>query len=126
MARYVAQGFPEKYGLTANGIMLRKHLEENVMGLMDLWWEEYCLGSKRDQLSLQYSSWKKNFKITLMEEDAQKNCLCPLALHSVTLRQSDRRDAAPRRVCQSKEYRHSNILDAPCLAYVRFLNAPRR
>jgi hypothetical protein len=73
MARYMAQGFPKGYGLTANGTILRKHLDAKVMGLMDLWWKEYCLGSKRDQLSLQYSIWKKNINIISMDEEAQKN-----------------------------------------------------
>ncbi|MEI7590456.1 MAG: glycosyltransferase domain-containing protein, partial [Deltaproteobacteria bacterium] len=51
MVRYATQGFPEKYGLTANGIILRKHFDENVIALMDSWWREYSNGEKRDQLS---------------------------------------------------------------------------
>lgn len=73
MAQYLAQGFPERYGLTANATILRKHLDANVLDLMESWWSEYCSGARRDQLSLQYSAWKKSVVITLMEEEAQAN-----------------------------------------------------
>ncbi len=36
MARYAAQGFPEKYGLTANGIIFRKHFDANVISGLPL------------------------------------------------------------------------------------------
>jgi hypothetical protein len=65
MERYAEKGFPEKFGLTENGVILRQHLVKNIIALMDLWWEEYCNGGKRDQLSLPYLIWK--YKIDVKE-----------------------------------------------------------
>jgi hypothetical protein len=70
MSEYAAQGFPKKFGLTANGLIFRKHLDENVIDLMECWWQEYCIGGKRDQLSLQFLIWKRNIKAMLLEESA--------------------------------------------------------
>jgi len=65
MARYTADGFPEKFGMTENGIIFRRHHDENVIAMMDSWWEEYCNGGRRDQLSLPYLIWKH--KIDVLE-----------------------------------------------------------
>ena len=65
MARYSADGFPEKFGMTENGIIFRRHHDENVIAMMDSWWEEYCYGGRRDQLSLPYLIWKH--KIDVLE-----------------------------------------------------------
>lgn len=73
MKRYARDGFPLKFGLTSNGIILRKHFDANVIALMTAWWEEYSIGAKRDQLSLQYLIWKHNIHIATMEESAHKN-----------------------------------------------------
>ena len=68
MSRYAEQGFPENYGLTANGIILRNHLNNEVILLMNYWWEEYSRGCKRDQLSLAYLLWRNNFSIVPINE----------------------------------------------------------
>lgn len=58
--RYKKEGFPEKYGLTENTVLLRRHTPE-LNNLMDMWWDEIKNGSYRDQLSLQYVIWKSGF-----------------------------------------------------------------
>ena len=68
MSLYAKQGFPKEYGLTANGIILRKHLNIEVILLMNSWWEEYSRGCKRDQLSLAYLLWKYKFPIVHISE----------------------------------------------------------
>jgi hypothetical protein len=65
MSRYAADGFPEKFEMTENGIIFRRHHDKNVMAMMDSWWEEYCNGGRRDQLSLPYLIWKH--KIDVLE-----------------------------------------------------------
>lgn len=65
MARYAADGFPRKFWMTENGIIFRKHNDSDVTSLMDFWWEEYCNGGRRDQLSLPYLIWK--YKIDVLE-----------------------------------------------------------
>ncbi len=83
MAKYSAEGFPENYGLTANGIIIRKHSDANVIALMVAWWEEYCLGGNRDQLSLTYLIWRNNFNIIFMTETAwNKNKYFRITLHN--------------------------------------------
>lgn len=73
MARYAADGFPEKFGLTENGIIFRRHYDQKVIMLMESWWGEYCSGGRRDQLSLPYLIWKKNIGVALMAETARNN-----------------------------------------------------
>lgn len=61
--KYREEGFPERFGLTENGLILRNHCHPVVVDLMELWWCEYLDGGMRDQLSLQYSCWKKQIAI---------------------------------------------------------------
>lgn len=65
MARYSADGFPENFGMTENGIIFRRHHDGNVIAMMNSWWDEYCNGGRRDQLSLPYLIWKH--KIDVLE-----------------------------------------------------------
>lgn len=82
MARYRAHGFPMNYGLTANGILLRKHHDENLIDMMNDWWGEYSSGGRRDQLSLAYLSWKREFLIEIMSESVwSKNKYFRINLH---------------------------------------------
>ena len=57
MARYHSEGYPAHYGLTENGVILRRHTPAIVL-LENRWWKEICKGSRRDQLSLPYVMWK--------------------------------------------------------------------
>ena len=36
---------------------------------MELWWEELKYGSKRDQLSFNYASWKTNTQFNWINQD---------------------------------------------------------
>lgn len=63
--KYASEGFPKLFGMTENGIIFRKHYDQNVIALMESWWDEYCIGGKRDQLSLPYLIWKN--KIDVLE-----------------------------------------------------------
>jgi len=89
MERYAMEGFPRSYGLTANGTIFRNHMNESIILLMNAWWSEYCSGAKRDQLSLQYLTWKLNVRVTEMEEVAQKNKrFFKIAIHKALRRKS--------------------------------------
>ena len=55
-------GFPEHYGLSENNILIRKHKDPTTINFMKKWWKMVKKGSKRDQLSFIYISWKYNFK----------------------------------------------------------------
>lgn len=58
--RYKWEGFPSKYGLSENNIIIRKHFNKNIIQLMKDWWREVYSGSQRDQLSFKYAVWLNN------------------------------------------------------------------
>jgi hypothetical protein len=57
MDQYRARGYPSGNGLFATGIIARWHDRDNLRAMCEFWWEEYQRGSRRDQLSLNYSIW---------------------------------------------------------------------
>jgi hypothetical protein len=67
--RYRGEGFPSKFGLSANSVLIRMHHHPSVIQLMEMWWEEIQNGSKRDQLSLYYLLWKTGFKPMVLQND---------------------------------------------------------
>lgn len=64
MAEYRSQGFPEHFGLTAGGIILRKHHSDECKKIMNEWWNMYLNGPKRDQLSLMYCMWENGYSLS--------------------------------------------------------------
>lgn len=60
------QQYPIGYGLFENNIIIRKHNDETIRLIDDLWWKLYEKYSPRDQLSLFYIFWKNNFKPELI------------------------------------------------------------
>lgn len=60
---YRKAGFPHKYGLFENNVIVRRH-SVNIKKLMSDWWEEYCSYTKRDQLSFCYVLWKNSISCT--------------------------------------------------------------
>ena len=55
------EGFPEHFGLFENNVLLRKHNDPSVVDMSEAWWKEYCDYTHRDQFSLMYVYWKKNY-----------------------------------------------------------------
>lgn len=60
--KYKEEGFPEHYGLTACGIIARKHNDPLCIKIMDEWWNIFLNYSKRDQLGFMYVMWKNGLK----------------------------------------------------------------
>ena len=54
MKRYKNCKVNKNNGLSECSVILRKH-NEKVKSFNEIWWEEICQGSKRDQLSFDYS-----------------------------------------------------------------------
>ncbi len=71
MNEYRADGFPRKFGLSENGILLRRHNNEKVIKLMNDWWKEMNNKTQRDQLSLGYVLWKNDMQFIYMDESAR-------------------------------------------------------
>jgi hypothetical protein len=57
MDRYRAVGYPLKRGLHECTVLLRRHTPA-MAALNELWWDEICRGSRRDQLSFDYCCWR--------------------------------------------------------------------
>ncbi len=68
MDKYSERGFPSNHGLFATGILVRKNTNE-INEFNNLWWNEVKTGSKRDQLSQVYCSWKLGVSINVIPGD---------------------------------------------------------
>ena len=73
MERYLTDSYPEQNGLISSGVILRKHNSTDVIDCMEHWWNEVKYGSKRDQLSFNYSAWKTELKYTWIHGDIRDN-----------------------------------------------------
>lgn len=71
--KYRQEGYPEHNGMIISMIMLRKHNEPDVVETMKKWWSELERGSKRDQLSFNYSVWKTGLDLTWLPGDSRDN-----------------------------------------------------
>jgi hypothetical protein len=67
MKGYRNQGFPEHFGMVATGLTIRNHGIKNNIKFAQNWWKEVRLGSKRDQLSFNYTLWKHPIDINIMD-----------------------------------------------------------
>ena len=50
--------YPKNNGLWANGVLIRKHNDPDIIKMNEMWWQEIQNGSRRDQLSAPYVAWK--------------------------------------------------------------------
>lgn len=58
---FLAEGFPEKFGLSENTVMIRHHNDKGCKKIMEEWWEGYKNIIQRDQVVLFYVLWKNGF-----------------------------------------------------------------
>ena len=79
---YFNEGYPHNNGLIVSGILVRRHKESNVIETMEKWWEEVKYGSKRDQLSFDYSVWKTGLNYNYIEGDIRDNKYFKLLSHN--------------------------------------------
>jgi hypothetical protein len=61
MKRYFAKGYPVNNGLAECTVLLRRHTEK-VKAFNELWYREIIKGSRRDQLSFNYTAHKLGLK----------------------------------------------------------------
>ena len=75
--RYCAEGFKDDMGLAECGILVRRSNDVELRTLMELWYEEFDKGIRRDQISLLPCIQKRNFeKYTLLEGSLWHNQFC--------------------------------------------------
>jgi hypothetical protein len=65
VSAYRQEGFPDRFGLFACGVILRRHTPE-VTAINDLWWKQVEQFSHRDQISLPYVLWKLKSPIPIV------------------------------------------------------------
>lgn len=65
MSEYKSKGLPERVGMVASGVMIRRN-EDHVNRFLKLWREEVEKHSKRDQLSFNFITWQTRFQFNLM------------------------------------------------------------
>jgi hypothetical protein len=71
---YRADGFPEYQGMVATGITVRKNSDEmKIFG--EIWFEQILKYSERDQLSFNYTIWKRPDLIEYETKDAWKDII---------------------------------------------------
>lgn len=68
IAKYRAEKFPQKFGLSATGIFVR-WTTINMNAVMDDWYDQIVNFSFRDQLSYDYIRWKHKLNQYFMEQD---------------------------------------------------------
>jgi len=73
MNRYLSEGYPKQNGLSTTPIMVRNHMDDNVINNNEDWWSEIKHNSKRDQLSFNYIAWKNQFNFVYLEGDSRNN-----------------------------------------------------
>ena len=71
--RYRRDGYPENNGQARNTILIRRHNNLDIIKTMEDWWTEVKYGSKRDQLSFPYVSWKNKLDFNYIDEDIDNN-----------------------------------------------------
>lgn len=59
--RFRNEGYPKNHGLITAPILIRKHFDDELVSVMEAWWNIVANESKRDQLSFNYVAWKLNF-----------------------------------------------------------------
>lgn len=81
--RYVDWGFEDNFGISENGLLIRRHYEARVIQLMELWWEEYQQGCLRDQVSLMPCIHRIGFMpyFQFIEMDIRKNNMLMVLRH---------------------------------------------
>jgi hypothetical protein len=68
LVAYKSIQLPVGFGLTENGVLIRRHNHITVSTLMDEWWAEYCKCGKRDQILLPMLLWKNDVHVTPIVE----------------------------------------------------------
>lgn len=82
--RYREKGIPEKVGLWETNVLVRRHNDPACIELMNRWWQEIQIGSRRDQLSLPVAQQELGVAIAPLDTRgvcARRHPLLTLSLH---------------------------------------------
>jgi len=65
--KYKNENYPKEQGLISSGLLFRRHNDPDVIKLMNDWWNEIRMYSRRDQLSFNYVCWKNKFQYEMCD-----------------------------------------------------------
>jgi len=83
MSRYRRDGFPTSWGLFEGNVIIRSNGNPDMANLMEMWWNEYLSGVRRDQLSLTYLAWKSSTKIYNLGPSDPRDMRAYFSLHKI-------------------------------------------
>lgn len=69
LAFYESEGHPRHFGMIEANVLIRRHGDAEVHKVMNAWWHEVQIRSRRDQLSFPYVARKNAFWPTIMGKD---------------------------------------------------------
>src|SRR5690606_9982205 len=67
-----AEQYPEHHGLIVGTVLVRRHRNPHLIGVMEDWWHMVKNFSKRDQLSFNYVAWKHGFTYGVIQGDVRR------------------------------------------------------
>ncbi len=71
--RYRNEGYPQGNGMIDSACLVRDLHDKQLQETMRIWWNEVLHGSRRDQLSFNYSCWKNNQRYDTSKLDIYNN-----------------------------------------------------
>lgn len=71
--RYREEGYPPHNGLIVATVLVRRHHAADVVRAMERWWQEISFGSRRDQLSFNYTVWCEKVSFAIIEGNIRRN-----------------------------------------------------
>lgn len=72
-AHYRDEGFLDNVGFAWTLVLIRRHLEPDVILQMKGWWTELKTWTRRDQMSFNYVAWRDGFQFVYMNGDPADN-----------------------------------------------------
>jgi hypothetical protein len=84
IVRYAVAGYPERHGLPATGVVLRRHVPA-VERFNQRWWEELERGSRRDQLAVGWALRREGMEYATFSSDLWKGPLFRFRPHIAAL-----------------------------------------
>lgn len=67
MLHYSEEGYPVHDGLVDSACLVRNHHDERLNKVLECWWNEIKMWSRRDQLSFGYACWKNDFNYDMSD-----------------------------------------------------------
>lgn len=80
---YITKGFVDNLGLAECSILIRNHNELELQNLMQMWWNEFVNGIRRDQISLIPCIYLQKYKkYRLINGYVRHNQFCKIVAHN--------------------------------------------